>query len=168
MTDIVCSRCQTLSRLWRHGLRWCEACEIYLVNDAGTGRWVSFADREQRQRAAENERAIAKAVDLVDEHLPEVQRLVPEGWAARRHQTDGARCTVAIDAPADVNATSYLSPPVGRFGWYVRVHNRTTGMDFPLYTDGGARAASFDTIEAAVAAAVEALRVESAKEAWRR
>ncbi|WP_444951086.1 hypothetical protein [Micromonospora ureilytica] len=163
MTDIVCSRCQTLSKLWRHGLPWCEVCETYLVIDAGTGSWVSFADREQRQRAAENERAIAKSVDLVEEHLPEAQRLVPEGWAARRHQTDGARCHVAIDAPADGNATSYLSPPDGRFGWYSRVHNRTTGIDFPLYTDGGARAASFDTIEAAVAAAVEALRVASAE-----
>ncbi|CCH17736.1 hypothetical protein [Micromonospora lupini] len=163
MTDIVCSRCQTLSRLRRHGLRWCEACETYLVIDAGTGRWVSFADREQRRRAAEEDRAIARSVELVDEHLPEAQRLVPEGWAARRHQNDGARCHVAIDAPADVNATSYLSPPDGKSGWYVRVHNRTTGIDFPLYTDGGARAASFDTIEAAVAAAVEALRVESAE-----
>ncbi|MEU1244203.1 hypothetical protein ABZ388_27955 [Micromonospora parva] len=167
MIEIICARCQTPSRLRRHGLAWCEACGTYLVNDAGSGTWVSFADHEHRRCAAENERDIAHSVDLVDEHLPEAQRLVPEGWAARRHQTDGARCVVAIDAPA-VIATSYLSPPDGKFGWYVRVHNRATGVDFPLYIDGGARAASFDTIEAAVVAAVEALRVEGAKEAWRR
>jgi hypothetical protein len=73
----------------------------------------------------------------------------------------GATYAIAIDAPDGViDATSYLHPPDERFQWTVTVHNRVTGIGFPSFADGGARAASFDTVDAATKDAVGLLRGE--------
>jgi hypothetical protein len=47
-------------------------------------------------------------------------------------------------------------------GRRVRIHNRRQRMDFPFYTDGGARAAAYTSVDDAVAAAVTTLRIEAA------
>jgi hypothetical protein len=126
---------------------------------------VSFAEREERRRAADNQQCIAASADLVRQAEPTVQDRVPDGWRAiARQHLDGALHTLDIQpAPASVDAIAHLIPPTDRGGgWRVRVHNRTHRVDFPLYRDGGARAASFDTALDALDAAIRALRVEIA------
>ena len=124
---------------------------------------VSFAEREHRRRAADNQRRITTSADQVRRARAAVHDRMPDGWRviARQH-IDGALYTLDVEpAPAAVDAIAYLIPPAGRCrGWRVRVHNRTHRVDFPLYRDGGARAASFGTACDADDAAIRALRVE--------
>ena len=99
--------------------------------------------------------------------LPHVRQVLPDGWHASGHQAiSGATHTVEIDPPTGVvDATAYLMPRTDDdgavTGWWVRVHNRQQRVDFPLYTDGGARAAVYTSVEDAVAAAITALRIEA-------
>ncbi|MGI5213335.1 hypothetical protein [Plantactinospora sp. CA-290183] len=172
MTTIVCATCTNPGGS-RNGRPWCDPCGIWLVLHEPSGQWVSYAEREYRQRAAETEQAIAASIRLVDEHLARVHELLPEGWSARTHQAmRGALYAIAIDAPDGViDATSYLQPPTGRFERTVTVHNRVTGVGFPSFADGGARAASFHTVDAAIEDAVGLLRGEihdlEARRRWR-
>ncbi|MGC5054955.1 hypothetical protein ACLQ2S_26320 [Micromonospora sp. DT48] len=150
MTRPVCGTCATPGSV-RDGRPWCGTCRIWLVLHGPTGQWVSYAEHTSRDRAAETARLITATARQVTEHLPRVHRMLPKGWTARPHQgIDDAPYAIAIDAPDGViDATTYLHPPTDTSGWHVTVHNRVTGVGFPSYTDGGARAASFDTVEAA-------------------
>jgi hypothetical protein len=125
------------------------------------------------QRAANDNAAAARALVTASATattavLPRVRQLLPAGWHATSYQAiRGATHTVAVDPPTSlVDATAYLLPrtdQAGRVaGWWVRVHNRAQRVDFPLYTRGGADAAVFEGVDAAVDAAITALRVEAA------
>jgi hypothetical protein len=166
----VYQRCGTPSDTVRGGQPWCGACGIYLVHDPEHGDWVSFAERDHRQRAVENQRRIAASADQVHRAMAAVRERMPTGWhAAARQHIDGATHTLEVEpASGCIDAIAYLIPPTcGSRGWRVRVHNRTYRIDFPLYRDGGARAASFDTACDALDAAIRALRVEIASTAPR-
>ena len=128
----------------------------------------SPAQRAANERAAVAQARIAASATAVTAALPRVRPLLPDGWQTRGHQTvSGATHTVAIDPPTGVvDATAYLMPRTDESdgtvaGWWVRVHNRQQRVDFPLYTDGGARAAVYITVDDAVAAAITALRIEA-------
>jgi hypothetical protein len=160
----VCSRCATPSEQVRNSHPWCDVCGFYLVHDPEHGDWTTFAEREYRRRAADNERRVTASAEQVHRASVALHDRIPEGWriAACQHG-DRAMHTLDIEPPPDtLDATAYLAPPDDGDGWHVRVHNRTQGIDFPLYRDGGARAASFANPGDALAAAVNALRVEIA------
>ncbi|GIJ34984.1 hypothetical protein [Micromonospora sediminimaris] len=161
MTRPACGTCATPGGV-RDGRPWCDTCRIWLVLHEPTGQWVSYADNASRDRAAETARRVAASARQVTDNLPRVHTMLPEGWTARPHQgIDGALYAIAIDAPGGViDATAYLHPPTDTSGWQVTVHNRVTGVGFPSYTDGGARAASFDTVEAAATDGIRLLRGE--------
>jgi tripartite-type tricarboxylate transporter receptor subunit TctC len=93
--------------------------------------------------------------------------LLPDGWSAAASQAiSEAIHTIAITPPGGaVDVSADLSPPAsdGDSGWSVRIHNRAEGIDFPLYTAGGAHAATYCTAPDAAAAAVTALRCEIAR-----
>lgn len=166
----MCQRCGTPSDTVRGGHPWCGACAIYLVLDPEHGDWVSFAERDHRRRAADNQRRIAASADQVHRAMAAVHDRMPDGWhAVARQHIDGALHTLDVEpTPAGVDAIASLIPPTGGCrGWRVRVHNRTHRINFPLYRDGGARAASFDTACDALDAAICALRVEIASTAHR-
>ncbi|WP_146017448.1 hypothetical protein [Verrucosispora sp. ts21] len=127
---------------------------------------VSFAEREFRQRAADNRRRIALSADLVGQASAAVQDRLPEGWrAVARQPVAGALYSLEVEpAAVGIDVIAYLIPPttVACSGWLVRVHHRTLRVCFPLYCDGGARAAEFAAVCDAFDAAVGALRVEIA------
>jgi hypothetical protein len=138
------------------------------VLDLERGDWVSFAELDRRRCAADTRRHIAASADQVHRARTAVHDRLPDGWrAVARQHIDGALHTLDVEpAATDVDAIAYLIPPAGECrGWRVRVHNRTHRIDFPLYRDGGARAASFDAACDAIDAAVRALRVEIASAA---
>ncbi|WP_173079984.1 hypothetical protein [Phytohabitans rumicis] len=116
---------------------------------------------------AHNRRVVAVSARLAAAHLPEVRSLLPDGWSAATSQAiSGATHTIAISPPVGaVDVSAYLSPPAcdGEGGWSVRIHNRTQGVGFPLYTAGGAHAATYSTVLDAAAAAITALRCEIAE-----
>ncbi|MGN9912727.1 hypothetical protein ACTMTJ_34855 [Phytohabitans sp. LJ34] len=93
--------------------------------------------------------------------------MLPAGWSATASQAiSGATHTIAITPPVGaVDASAYLSPPASDSdsGWTVRIHHRAEGIGFPLYTAGGAHAATYSTAPDAAAAAVAALRCETAR-----
>ena len=128
----------------------------------------SPAQQAANDRADAARAVIAASATATTAALPRVRRLLPPGWRAGGHQAiSGATHTVAIDPPAGVvDATAYLMPRTGEHdgtvaGWWVRVHNRQQRVDFPVYTDGGAHAAVFTSVDDAVAAAITVLRVEA-------
>ncbi|QGN48003.1 hypothetical protein GKC29_14885 [Micromonospora sp. WMMC415] len=140
--------------------------------DPEHGDWVSFAERDHRRRAAANQRRIAASACQVHRAMSAVHGRMPDGWhAVARQHVDGALHTLDVEpAPgqAGVDAIAYLIPPTGGCReWRVRVHNRTRRINFPLYRDGGAQAALFDTAGDALDAAICALRVEIASAAHR-
>ncbi len=161
MTRPVCGNCRTPGGV-RDGRPWCDTCRIWLVLHEPTRQWVSYAEHASRDRAAETARRVATSARQVTEHLSRVHRMLPEGWTARPHQgIHDVPYAIAVDAPDGViDATAYLHPPTDIPGWHVTVHNRITGVGFPSYTDGGARAASFDTVEAAATDGIRLLRGE--------
>lgn len=128
----------------------------------------SPAQREGDDRADAYRALIAASAAATIAALPHVRCLLPTGWhATGRQAIIGATYTVDIDPPTGVvDATAYLIPRTDGhdgtgIGWLVRVHNRQQRVDFPLYTDDGAHAAVFATVEAAVDAAITVLRVEA-------
>jgi uncharacterized Zn finger protein (UPF0148 family) len=166
----ACSRCGAPSGQVRDGHPWCAVCDCYLVHDPEHGDWTSYAEREYRRRAADNESRIAASAEQVHRATVALRDRIPDGWrvAARQH-LDAATHTLDIEPPAGtIDVMAYLVPPDhGDQGWLVRVHGRTQQVDFPLYRDGGACAASFDTAGGAFDAAVNALHVEIAVTAHR-
>lgn len=124
--------------------------------------------READDRAEACRAVIAASAAASTAALPQVRSLLPTGWHAICHQAiTGATHTVDIDPPTGVvDATAYRIPRTDGHdgagaGWSVRVHNRQQRVDFPLSTDGGAHAAVFADVEAAVAAAITVVRVEA-------
>jgi len=134
------------------------------VLDPTTGEWVGVAEREHRMRAAEDAAAIAASAAAVAEALPRLTGLVPDGWSLSAGQIlPGAVHTLTLTPPPSlVQVCAYLRPPERGFGWYVRVDNRTEGVDYPLYEAGGVRAAHFATVEEALQAAITAVCVDLA------
>ncbi|MEV4517858.1 GGDEF domain-containing protein [Dactylosporangium sp. NPDC049525] len=174
-----CWQCGTPSPVVPGGVRRCQHCGAGLVLDADG--WISPAEELYRRRAETDARQIAVSVSQVAEALPALAASAPAGWSvtAAVPVIDGALHSVAVHPPAcSVDATAYLTPdtdhrdstdgtgPSAEPGWWVRVHNRGRGIDFPLYTDGGARAARFRTAADACRAAVQALRIEIAEARW--
>ena len=134
----------------------------------GTPPKLSPAQQVFDERADAAQAVIAASATATTAALPRVRQLLPDGWHASGHQAiSGATHTVTIDPPTGVvDATAYLMPRTGDHdgtvtGWWVRVHNRQQRVDFPLYTDGGARAAIYTSVDDAVAAAITALRIEA-------
>jgi hypothetical protein len=134
----------------------------------GTTPKLSPAQQAANERADAAQAVIAASATATTAALPRVRRLLPDGWHAGGHQAiSGATHTVAIDPPTGVvDATAYLMPRTDDHdgtvtGWWVRVHNRQQRVDFPLYTDGGARAAVYTSVDDAVAAAITVLRIEA-------
>ena len=134
----------------------------------GTTPKPSPAQQAANEQADATRKLIAASATATTAALPRVRQLLPDGWHASGHQAiSGATHTVDIDPPTGmVDATAYLMPRTDDHdgavtGWWVRVHNRHQKVDFPLYTDGGARAAFYTSVDAAVAAAITALRIEA-------
>src|SRR5689334_20514322 len=134
------------------------------MTEPGTTPKVSPAQQAANERADAAQVVIAASAAATTAALPHVRPLLPDGWQTSGHQAiSGATHTVAIDPPTSlVDATAYLMPRTDEgddtvTGWWVRVHNRQQRVDFPLYTDGGARAAVYTSVDDAVAAAVTAL-----------
>jgi hypothetical protein len=128
----------------------------------------SPAQQAANDRAATAQAVIAASAAATTAALQRVRHLLPDRWHAACHQAIiGATHTVAIDPPPGVvDATAYLMPRTGDHdgtvsGWSVRVHNRQQRVNFPLYTDGGARAAVYTSVDDAVTAAITVLRVEA-------
>jgi len=158
--QVVCAGCGTPTHHKRGRWPWCERCGCYLVRDAVRGDWVSFAEREYRRRDIENARLIAFTAGQADTAIRAVRDRLPAGWTATVHQPIAqAPYTIAVTPPAGADITARLCPPCGDGGWRVRVHDRGAKVDFPLYTAGGARAATFTTAVEALDAAVRAVRV---------
>jgi hypothetical protein len=129
---------------------------------------LSPAQQVANNRADAAQAVIAASATAVTAALPRVRQLLPDGWHASGHQAiSGATHTVDIDPPTGmVDATAYLTPRTDEgdgtvTGWWARVHNRQQRVDFPLYTDGGARAAVYTSVDDAVTAAITALRIEA-------
>lgn len=164
-TRAVCQRCQTSIEQVRDGHLWCGGCGRYLIHDPERGDWITFAEREYRQRADAHQRQVALSAELAHRAVAALRDRKPPGWqvAAGQH-VDAAIHTVDITPPAGpVDAVASLLPPEGTGqGWRVRIHNRTRRVAFPLYQAGGAEAASFDTVGDAADAAVRALHIEIA------
>ncbi|GAB3848658.1 GGDEF domain-containing protein [Dactylosporangium cerinum] len=184
-----CWSCGTQSPLVPDGVRRCAHCGAGLVFD-GVGGWISPAEQLHRRAAEATARRVAVSVRLVAEAGPTLALSAPAGWSvtAAVPVIDGALHSIAVHPPVgSVDATAYLIPDIelhhhsndragdaehtrhplhpdstARTEWTVRVHNRAEGVDFPLYTDGGARAALFRTAADACTAAVHALRIEIA------
>jgi hypothetical protein len=161
MTSIVCGQCGT-SATGRSGRPWCQACGIWLTVCELTGDWVSYAEAEARKTRARHARIIETTREAAHAAVDPARRLIPDGWQAKAGQVmEGACHTLEVYPPAGpVDVHAYLTPPHCGGGWYVRVSNRTQGVDFPLYTCGGAHAASFDSLAEAVTAAVTAVRTQ--------
>jgi len=164
MTSIRCARCGATPATPEQGLPWCATCGIWLVRDEPTGEWVGVAERQRRRKRARDAVAIQETHDLVHGGLAAARSRLPEGW---RGVTDlplpGAIWSLTIQPPGGpVQVEAYLVPSDTNRGWYVRIHNRTEGVGFPLYTPGGAHAAHYATLDQAVDAAVTALRTEPA------
>lgn len=165
----MCWQCGTPSAPVPGGVRRCPRCGAGLVHDDVDG-WISPAGHLHRRRAEADARRVAVSARLVGEALPGLVPAAPAGWSVAAAAFEGALHSVAVHPPAgSVDATAYLSPDTDHastdlVGWTVRVHHRGQGIDFPLYTDGGARAARFRTATDALAAAVQALRIEIAAE----
>lgn len=157
----VCERCGTDGQL-RDGHPWCRSCGHYLVYDPEHEDWTSYANRDYRRTTAESTRRIASSAAHVQQATAALRDRVPDGWRIMPAQhLAGAFHTLDVHpALGPVDAMAYLTPPQGEHGWLTRIHNRTSRIDFPLYTAGGARAASFPTAGAALHAAIRALRVE--------
>jgi hypothetical protein len=167
MTDtsnppVICGHCGTTGTRRRGSHPWCEPCEIWLVPDPTTGEWVGFAERDHRSRTAENAVAIVASAQVVAETVLQLAALVPAGWNISANQNlPGAVHTIALaPPPATLEVTAYLIPPDQEHGWHVRVHNQTQRMDYPLFESGGVRAASYTTAEAALRAAINAVRID--------
>ncbi len=134
----------------------------------GTTPKPSPAQQAANEQADAARNLIAASATATAAALPRVRQLLPDGWQARGRQAiSGATHTVDIDPPTSlVDATAYLIPRTDEHdgtvtGWWVRVHNRHQRVDFPLYTDGGARAAVYTSVEGAAASAISALRIEA-------
>ena len=161
--DVIrCGHCGNDTSGSRDNLPWCPYCSIWLVSWGLTGEWTSFAAVDQRRRRAAGERQATVADAVVRAALPAAQALLPEGWRAALDSGGTQACTLLSIRPIPglVEAVAYLAPPRAGRGWYVRISNRTERISFPLYCSGGARVAYFDTIAAAVTAAVDRLRIE--------
>jgi len=163
MTPLVCAHCGTTSTERRGDAPWCTPCGIHLVLDEPSGEWTSVAGRAHRQIEARNARLIERTRRAALSSVEPAQNLIPDGWRAHAEQcAPGGILTLALHPPAGpVDAYAYLTPPHAERGWYVRVDNRSRGVDFPLYVAGGARAAYFATLAEAVQAAVTAVRIET-------
>jgi hypothetical protein len=163
-TPVVCARCATTSTTLHRGLPWCQHCEIWLVLDPATGEWVSFAERDRRIREADYMVAVTASATAVAEALPRLTGLVPDGWSVSAGQTvpDTLHVLTLTPPPSLVRVSASLRPPYQGHGWYVRVDNRTEGVDYPLYEPGGVRAAYFPTAEDALQAALTAVHTELA------
>jgi hypothetical protein len=165
ITHVHCWRCGTQAAVRRHVAPRCPGCGIYLVRDEPTGEWVTHAELERRHRQAHDAPVIEATRQLAFDALPAVQAHVPDHWQATVDPpSSGATWALTIHpaaGPIDVHA--YLTPPHSNRGWYVRIHNRTEKVGFPLYTAGGAHAAQFGTLPDAVDAALTALLTETGK-----
>jgi hypothetical protein len=163
LSAIVCGQCGTTSTGRRDGTPWCERCRIWLFACPETGQWVSAAECEFRRRERRRAAVVEHTRRTTECSLDHARRILPPGWHAQVEQTlPGACHTLHLHPPAGaVDAYAYLVPPHDGRGWYVRIHNRTRGVDFPLYTAGGAHAAYFDQLDAAIDAAVTAVRIDT-------
>jgi hypothetical protein len=161
-TPVACARCATASTTLHRDPPWCQRCEIWLVLDPATGHWVSFAERGRRIQAAADAAAVAASAITVAEALPRLTALAPDGWSiSTRQNLPAALHTITVaPPPSPMDVTAYIRPPDRGFGWYVRVHDRTHGIDYPLYEAGGVRAAYFTTAEDALRAAINAIRTD--------
>ena len=159
---ITCSECGAGATARDDNSPWCPHCSIWLVHCDLTGQWVGPATRQWRLREAAAEQQITASRGTAEAALPETEALLPAGWRATVDQ-GLPRATYALrirPASSPVDVTAHLSPPHDGVGWFVQIHNRTTGIGFPLYTPGGAHAAYFTTITDAVTAAINAIRIE--------
>ena len=123
---------------------------------------LSPAGRLHRRRRQENARRIAASAQHTRRAISGLRDLIPNRWqiSAGQH-VDGAPHTIDITPPSDrVDVMAYLCTPHGETGWRVRVYNRTRKVDYPLYSHGGARAAEYRTARDALAAAINALRID--------
>jgi hypothetical protein len=159
---VTCAACGAAACTGRaDGAPRCARCSIRLFRCELTGDWVSAATQRQRQFDADNEGAIAGTRAAAQAALPESQNLIPPSWRATVHQgIPGAVYTLRIQPIGAADVSAYLSPPTADGGWHVEIHNRTRRIGFPLYIPGGARAALYDTVPEAVAAAVNAVQIE--------
>ena len=181
MTTIVCGHCGTPAtprsgRPVTAGKPWCQVCGIWLTVCEVTGEWVSYAEAEARATHARHARIIESTRETANAAVDLARCLVRDGWLVTAGQVvEGACHTLDLRPPAGpVDVHAYLTPPhhipphrsardctaLYCGGWHVRVHNRTQGVDFPLYNPGGAHAASFDTLAEAVDAALTAVTAE--------
>jgi hypothetical protein len=163
MTTIVCGHCGTPCTDRRGTNPRCQPCGIWLFGCELTGQWVGAAEREARIRRAHTDAIIEQTRQVATASIDEFRTLLPDGWHAQVNQIIVGACyTVDIHPPTGpVDVHAYLTPPHDGHSWYVRVFNRTRGLDFPLYTDGGVHAATFPTVPDALAAAISVVRIET-------
>jgi hypothetical protein len=160
---IRCATCGSPPSVGAWDVPWCQRCGIYLVQHEATGEWVSIAERERREAGARNTLLVAETRAKAIGAAGAARQSTPGGWRAEAGQgLPGAVWVVIITAPAGVaDASAYLTPLYSGRGWHVRVVNHAQGAGFPLYAAGGERTAEFATIEEAIDAAVNALRIEA-------
>jgi hypothetical protein len=153
----------------------CPRCGLHLVLDGTSGEWISPAELDHRQRAARTAQTIEASLLAVEAHLGEATALLPEGWRIDSGPVmDGSVHVLTIAVPADPSpaamstgagsgrdaiAVASLIPRPDN-GWHVEVFNRARRISYPLYTHGGAHAARYATVAAAMNAAINALRIE--------
>lgn len=160
MTTIVHHRCGNPSTSLRDGAPWCLTCECWLTQCELTGEWVSPAERLRRQTQARNDQLIEQTRCGALDALDLVRTLIPDRWRAEVTQIAPSAWTLHLHPPtAAIDVYAYLTAPHSGQdeGWYVRVNNRTRGVNFPLYIAGGARAAHYARVQDAVAEAVHAV-----------
>jgi hypothetical protein len=159
MSSIVCAHCGTESTARRQGRGWCVPCGIWLIRDEETTEWISVAEHAHCQPRYRQRQAIAQTSDAARAAQPAADALLPAGWrSSLTEASHGGCCTLDLHPPAGpVDVYAYLVPPIGGFGWRVRVHNRTTGVCRALFTPGTATAVTFPDVPAAVEAAIAAV-----------
>jgi hypothetical protein len=176
MPDTRCAQCEATLAVTNPDQVRCAQCGLYLILDDVTGEWISPAEHDRRQREARTAQVIEESRIAVGASLAEAAALLPDGWTIETGQImDGSvhALTVAVPpqpGPADASteacadgdaiAVASLIPPSDSCGWKVRVCNRVQRVGYPLFTDGGARAAQYATVAAAMNAAVNVLRIE--------
>ena len=166
---IACSECgastTTRTTTCDDNRPWCPQCSTWLVHCDLTGQWVTPATRQWRLREAAVEQQIRASRDAAEAALPDAEALLPAGWRVTVEQGLPRATHVLTIRPAvaPVDVTAHLSPPHGGAGWSVQIHNRTTGVGFPLYIPGGAHAEHFTTVGDAVTAAINTIRVEQTR-----
>lgn len=132
------------------------------ADDPNHHHHLSPAEREHRRVQADNRRRIDRSAEHTRHAIGELRGLIPPGWLITAGQhIDGALHTIDVTPPrSGIEVTAYLCPPGDDGGWHVRIHHRTDKVDFPLFSDGGARAARYAIAADALAAAVNALHME--------